>query len=106
MAGRYETFDTRLRRSIRVKRFQRVLAESLLGAVVGAVTGAIAGPPGIVAGAVIGLLVGLLAGIVGEQEDRRTALKDRRLDAEIGVTSGSMGAAWVRHYTPIPRRSW
>ncbi len=93
------------------KRIERIVAESVLGALVGAVTGAVAGPPGVLAGALIGALVGLLAGVVGEQEDRRSALAERRLDAEIGVTTGNIGGArraWVRHFTPVPGRtsSW
>ncbi|HEY1959062.1 MAG TPA: hypothetical protein VGH28_25790 [Polyangiaceae bacterium] len=91
---------------MRVKRVERIFAESTLGAVVGAVTGAIAGPPGVVAGAVIGWLIGLLAGVVGEQEDRRAALKERRLDAELGITAAHVPATWVRHFTPMPRGRW
>ena len=98
---------------MRVKRIERIFFESVLGAIVGSVTGAIAGPPGILAGAVIGAFIGLLAGVVGEQEDRRSALKERRLDAEIGVIAdyraGRLGGrAWVRHFTPMPqgRASW
>jgi len=91
---------------MRVKRFERIFAESLLGAVVGAVTGAVAGPPGALAGATIGWLIGLLAGVVGEQEDRRAAQRERRLDDELGITSGRLGPAWVRHFTPTPRGRW
>jgi len=80
MTGRYETFETRLRRRLRWVGVQRELGESALGALVGAVSGAVAGPPGIAAGASIGALIGLLAGIVGEQEERRAALHDRRLE--------------------------
>ena len=93
MAGRYETYDRKLRRSIRVKRFERVLLEMALGAVVGAVTGAIGGPPGIYAGAIIGAFIGFLAGLVAVQEEARRALRERKLD-EIGLPVPGRRPTW------------
>jgi len=80
MTGRYRTFESKLRRSILIHTIERALLESSFGALVGAVTGASAALPGIATGATVGALVGLLAAIVGEQEDRRRALRDRRLE--------------------------
>jgi hypothetical protein len=86
-----------LRHTTRVKRIERELGESALGALVGAVTGAIAGPPGVIVGSLFGAFVGLLAGVVGEREDQRAAAHTRKLDDTIGVTHGSMGTLWVKH---------
>ena len=97
----YTSYAARIRRTNIIKRIERELGEGLFCGIVGAVTGAIAGPPGMMVGGAIGFLVGLLAAAVAEQEDARAALRERRLDAEIGVTSGSLGTKWVRH---VPAR--
>jgi phage tail tape-measure protein len=68
-----------------VKRVEREIAESALGAFVGAVMGAVAGPVGVAVGAVFGGAVGLLAGVVGEREDDRASQRTAMLDNEIGV---------------------
>ena len=96
----HDPFANALRRSTRVKRFERELGEAALGGIVGAVMGAVAGPPGVAVGALFGFLVGLLAGVVGEREDQRAALRTRRLDDTIGVTRGSLGTLWVKHMPP------
>jgi hypothetical protein len=100
MDGRYETYDTRLYRSNRVKRRQRDLFQSAFCALASAVIGAVAGPPGVVVGAILGGLVGWLAATVNDREDARVARHDAKLDAEIGVTRGTMGTRWVRHVPP------
>jgi hypothetical protein len=94
---RYRNYDEYLRRDARMGNVQRALTESAFGVLVGAVTGAIGGLPGVVVGAVMGGLVGLLAAVVAAREDVRAAIRDRALDAEIGVTRGSLGTNWVRH---------
>ena len=59
--------------------------------------GAIAGPAGLAAGAVVGGIVGgVIAKVVDEEEDR-VSLHDHELDDAIGVTSGSIGAANLKH---------
>ena len=98
---RQTNYDERIRRGVRVGNIERTLGEMTFGALVGAVTGAIAGLPGVAVGAVIGGLVGLLAGVVAAREDIRAAIRERALDAEIGVTSGTLGTKWVRH---VPAR--
>lgn len=98
---RYRSYDDFLRRDARLGNVERAFGESLFGALVGGVTGAIAGLPGAVVGAIIGGLVGLLAAVVAAREDVRASIRDRALDAEIGVTRGSLGTKWVRH---VPAR--
>jgi hypothetical protein len=93
---RYRSYDDFLRRDARLGNVERAFGESLFGALVGAVTGAIAGLPGVAVGAILGGLVGLLAAVVAAREDIRAAIRERRLDAEIGITRGSLGARRVR----------
>jgi phage tail tape-measure protein len=67
------------------------------GAVAGAAVGAAAGPPGIAAGAAIGAVAGAIAGrALGEDAERRSE-HDRKLDEEIGVTDGTLGAPNLQH---------
>ena len=100
MVGRQKSYDATTRRANVVKHIERELGEAMFGGVVGAVTGAIAGPPGMITGGVIGFLVGLLAGMVAEQEDARAAIRERKLDLEIGIIRRSLGAKTVRHVPP------
>jgi len=97
---RYRSYDDFLRRDARLGNVERALGETFFGALVGAVTGAIAGLPGVAVGAILDGLVGLLAGVVAAREDIRAAIRERALDAEIGVTRGSLGTKWVRHVPP------
>ncbi len=67
------------------------------GALVGAAMGAIGGPIGIVAGALLG---GIAAGISAEavQEDTvRENRENEKLDEEIGVIGGDLGAPNLKH---------
>jgi hypothetical protein len=66
---------------------------TLLGAVAGVIAGAIAGPAGAIAGSLIGAAVGAAAGRAIAFEDSRRQRNDERLDREIGVIDGSLGAA-------------
>jgi phage tail tape-measure protein len=62
------------------------------GAAAGAAIGAFAGPPGVVAGAIIGAAAGAATGAaLGSDHDAED--EDKKLDEEIGVTSGNLGAA-------------
>ena len=67
------------------------------GALVGALVGAIAGPPGIAAGALLGGIVGALAVGALESEHGDDLALDRRLDEEIGVSGGDLGAPNLLH---------
>jgi hypothetical protein len=70
---------------------------AVTGAAAGAAFGAAAGPPGAAVGAVIGAVAGALA--VGALDDGHAAEADResRLDEEIGVTDGTVGAPNLKH---------
>jgi uncharacterized protein YcfJ len=70
---------------------------SAFGALVGAIVGAGAGMPGVIAGTVFGAIVGALAGAVVDRDASRRAAHTRELDAEIGVTSGEIGAPNLAH---------
>ena len=63
------------------------------GAVAGAAVGSVAGPPGMIAGTILGAAAGMAAGGALEKDDWRHHLIDERLDREIGVTEGNIGAA-------------
>jgi hypothetical protein len=67
------------------------------GAVSGAAMGAMAGPPGAAAGAVIGGIVGALASSAFETNSADLAEIDRKLDAELGVSEGDIGAPNLEH---------
>jgi hypothetical protein len=67
------------------------------GAVAGAAVGAAAGPAGAVAGAAIGALAGALAGRALDVDAEQQAARDRQLDAELGVTEGTVGAPNLKH---------
>lgn len=62
------------------------------GAAAGALAGAIAGPIGAIAGAVIGAVAGAAAGNSVEETRADEDAATRRLDEEIGVTDGPIGA--------------
>ncbi len=67
------------------------------GAVAGAALGSIAGPPGAIVGAVLGGLVGAVGGVVMDEAAVDRLVIDRRLDAEIGVSGGELGAPNLLH---------
>jgi|GEM_PF-2451907 len=69
------------------------LAGASAGVLAGAAMGAFAGPIGIVAGGVIGAVAGAAAGVALGEQAAVTAAADRKLDEEIGVTGGDIGAA-------------
>jgi hypothetical protein len=67
------------------------------GLVAGAIVGAAAGPPGVVAGAMLGAAAGTTAGFALDIAVRTEEQRTRELDAEIGVTAGSLGAPNLAH---------
>ena len=62
------------------------------GAAAGALAGAIAGPIGAIAGAVLGAVAGAAAGNTVEETRAAEEATTRRLDDEMGVTKGAIGA--------------
>jgi Glycine zipper len=69
---------------------------ALAGAATGALVGAIAGPPGAIVGAVVGAAVGGGAGRAMENADEDEGLHVDKLDDELGLHGGPMGAASSR----------
>ena len=67
------------------------------GAIGGAALGAMAGPPGAVAGAVIGGAVAVLASTALEAGTAGEASNDRKLDRELGISEGDIGAPNLKH---------
>lgn len=66
-----------------------------LGAAAGAAAGAIAGPPGIVAGAILGAVAGAATTEALAESDEDKEAHEAKLDREIGVTGGNMGASMM-----------
>jgi hypothetical protein len=79
------------------KRRERELEGGAGGAIAGAAAGAIAGPPGAAAGAVIGAIAGALAGAAIDKTEDSHAAEERKLDREIGVSEGELGAPNLEH---------
>jgi phage tail tape-measure protein len=69
----------------------------MAGAVAGASVGSIAGPPGAVIGGVLGGIVGAAAAKILDEKAGELAEHERKLDDEIGVTSGEVGAPNLEH---------
>jgi hypothetical protein len=67
-------------------------AASIVGAAAGAASGAIAGAFGAALGAVLGALAGAAAGRTIEEDNTDRARASARLDKEIGVIGGDLGA--------------
>jgi Glycine zipper len=67
------------------------------GAIAGAALGSAAGPPGAIAGALIGGVVGAVSGAVLDTRAAESAEQERKLDEEIGVTGGEIGAPNLEH---------
>jgi Glycine zipper len=79
------------------KRVERELEGGAAGALAGAAVGSVAGPPGAIAGAVIGAIAGAVAGRAAEMTDESRAAEDQKLDGEIGVSGGELGAPNLKH---------
>jgi len=71
-----------------------VKAGLLIGTVSGGCVGLMLPPPlvGSLSGMIIGGICGLIAGTAMHRQDERERKRDLELDADIGVTRGSMGA--------------
>jgi hypothetical protein len=67
------------------------------GALAGAAMGAAAGPPGALAGAVFGGVVGAMAGATLDTQAAESTDRERKLDEEIGVIGGEIGAPNLNH---------
>src|SRR3954464_8308960 len=73
-------------------------AGGALGALGGAGLGLLAaGPPGALVGALIGAAAGASAGWAHESATLEQAQRDRKLDAEIGVSGGELGVPGLEH---------
>ena len=70
---------------------------AVAGAVGGAAIGSIAGPPGAVVGAVIGAAAGALAGLALDGSEHDEEAESVKLDDEIGINGGSIGAPNLKH---------
>ncbi len=68
-------------------------ASTVAGAAAGAAVGAIAGPVGAIAGGLVGTAIGALAGQTLDEKDAEETEHDQKLDRDIGVTKGDLGAA-------------
>jgi hypothetical protein len=68
-------------------------AAAVPGGLGGAAVGAFAGPVGAVVGAAIGAMAGAAAGKVASDVREVERAREERLDEEIGVMHGSIGAA-------------
>ncbi len=78
-------------------RFAHEMEGGVSGALAGAVLGVAAGPPGLLAGAIIGGVLGIVVGATLDTESNRRLARARKLDAEIGVTGGNLGAPHLLH---------
>lgn len=74
------------------RRHQHEAEACVGGALAGAAMGVIGGPPGALAGAVIGGIVGAVAAGVADLNSDETEANDRKLDVDIGVIGGDIGA--------------
>ncbi len=70
---------------------------AVAGAAAGGIAGALAGPPGMVAGAVVGGAVGALGALALQRTDEEEEATRRRLDAELGISGGDIGAPNLVH---------
>ena len=59
--------------------------------------GVVGGPPGMVVGAVIGAAAGAIGDAAIEKHSGATRAEDAKLDAEIGVSGGELGAPNLQH---------
>ncbi len=82
-------------------RHERRVVHELEGGAAGAATGAIvgvaAGPVGAVVGAVLGAAAGAAAGFVVDADEEAQSQRTRELDADIGVSGGTLGAPNLAH---------
>jgi hypothetical protein len=79
------------------KRHEREVEAGAGGAIAGAAIGSVAGPPGAAVGAVVGAIAGAIAGAASETQGELDAAEERKLDEEIGVSGGELGAPKLKH---------
>jgi hypothetical protein len=77
--------------SHRRRRTELEVEGGVTGALAGAAAGSLAGAPGAALGAVIGGVAGVLAGVAMDNGDADAAVRDAKLDGEIGVIGGDLG---------------
>jgi len=90
--SKVDDMKTRKRRQV-----THAIEGAAAGAAAGAVVGAIAGPAGAAVGAVLGGAAGAAAEALVERDARTARSRDQKLDEEIGVTSGDLGAPTLKH---------
>lgn len=73
------------------------IAEVPLGVLAGAALGAFAGPAGLIAGALGGSFVGAVLAIGHNRQMRLDAIDEERVDRELGIIGGDIGAPNLRH---------
>jgi hypothetical protein len=66
-------------------------------ALAGTVLGAMAGPPGLVGGAIVGGVLGMFTALAYGSQAERHAAHDARLDADLGISEGDIGAPNLPH---------
>ena len=69
----------------------------VVGAIVGATVGAVGGPPGAVLGAAVGAAFGAGAGATMKISDAQEQAREAKLDRELGVVAGDIGAPCLEH---------
>lgn len=80
------------------RRARYEMSAGAVGALAGAGFGGIfAGPFGAAAGAVVGAAMGAATGWAVEQHAKDEAVHDLRLDRDIGVIDGDLGAPGLKH---------
>jgi outer membrane lipoprotein SlyB len=78
-------------------RVERIETGAVSGAIAGGAAGSIAGPAGAVAGLVVGGAVGAVAGLAMSDASERRHARAAKIDLEIGVTGGELGAPSLKH---------
>jgi hypothetical protein len=91
----------RLYRKALMRRLEHEAEGGISGALAGVAVGAIAGAPGAIAGALIGGAVGAFAFRALDSAAVWRDEKDERLDEEIGVIGGDLGAPNLLHPPPV-----
>jgi hypothetical protein len=92
--------DTAKRKATRGHR-EREAEVGVAAALAGATMGMVGGPPGMVIGAVIGAAAGAIGDAAIEKSSAAKRVEDVKLDAEIGVIGGELGAPNLEH--PVVR---
>jgi hypothetical protein len=77
------------------------VASVVLAALAGAAVGIYVGPIGVAIGAVLGAFVGLFAAYGLDRLAHETAARDSKLDQELGITGGTLGAPGLSHPPPV-----